>query len=181
MAVRLSGSVVLLVSLTSAPSFAAQSNQSQSPPPTPPPPPATQTPPPPDDPLPVDLERIKKALDSPSPIHTDRSKIRFYIETVAKQYTFKDYIGDRELRGPTPGGAMTHQDFLDMVTPKLLNSSAGFTATDTLQAALFNWVVQSAVKKGVNALKNARNEAEVEAIRAQIDRELAALRGRGGR
>jgi hypothetical protein len=35
------------------------------------------------------------------------------------------------------------------------------------------------VKKGVTALKNARNQSEVNAIRAQIDRELTALRGGG--
>ena len=74
---------------------------------------------------------------------------------------------------------MSHQEFLDMVNPKLLTSSAGFTATETLQAALFNWAVQKAVGKSIAAIKNARSEAEVRAIRAQIDRELAALRGGG--
>jgi hypothetical protein len=183
MATRLAGQAVLLVCLTSVPSFAGQTQTPPPPPPTSPvpttPPAPTQSPDDPATPLPVDIERIKRALDSTSPISTDRSKIRFYIETVAKRQTFKDYIGTRDLRyGPVKGSNMTHQDFLDMVTPKLLNSSAGFTATDTLQAALFNWVVQTAVRKGINALKNARSEAEVAAIREQIDRELAALRGR---
>ena len=33
--------------------------------------------------------------------------------------------------------------------------------------------------KAVTALRNARNDDEIRAIRAQIDRELAALRGGG--
>lgn len=181
MTIRLAAPVVLLVTLSSVPAFAQSSTQT--PPPTPPattstsqPPATTQ-----DDAadLPVDVNRIRKRLETPSPFRVDETRVKFYVEVVAKQYTFKDYLGDRSLRGNVPNSQMTHQEFLDMVNPKYLNSSAGFTATDTLQAALFNWAVGNAVKKGVAALKNARNEAEVRAIRAQIDRELAALRGGG--
>jgi hypothetical protein len=186
MRIRLAACVVLLVTLTSVPAFAQSTAQTpQTPPPTTLPAttssttqqPATS----PDDAtdLPVDVNRIRKRLETPSPFRVDESRVKFHVEVVAKQYTFKDYLGDRSLRGNVPGSQMTHQEFLDMVNPKYLNSSAGFTATDTLQAALFNWAVGNAVKKGVQALKNARNESEVRAIRAQIDRELAALRGGG--
>ena len=189
MSIRLTARVVLLVSLTSVPAFAQSTPPATTSPATTPP--ATQsrtTPPDQTDAsssdLPVDVNRIKQRLENQSTIKFDQSKVKFYIEVVAKQYTFKDYLaylGNRSLTdgGPVPGAQMTHQEFLDMVNPKILNSSAGLTATDTLQVALFNWAVGNAVKKGVTALKNARSEAEVRAIRAQIDREIAALRGGG--
>jgi hypothetical protein len=133
--------------------------------------------------LPFDLNRMKKQLDqSPGPAAITEAKVKFTLEVIAHQPTMKKFYAEGESMkyGPVKGAAMTHQDFLDMVDPKILHSSAGFTATDDLQAALFNWAVQTAVKKSINALKNARNDAEVQAIRAQIDRELAALRGGGG-
>ena len=186
MSIRLTARVVLLVSLTSVPAFAQSTSPQTTPPATTPPaaqsqkPPADQTD---SSDLPVDMNRIKQRLENPSNIKFNE-KVKFYIEVVAKQYTFKDYLaylGNRNLNdgGPVPGSQMTHQEFLDMVNPKILNSSAGFTATDTLQAALFNWAVGNVVKKGVTAIKNARSEAEVRAIRAQIDREISALRGGG--
>jgi hypothetical protein len=170
----------------------AMAQSTQTPPPAPapqqqPPKPATTPTPqtqPPTDPedLPIDLARVRKQLQNTGPSVITDAKVKFTLEVIARQPTMKDFIATGEsLRyGPVKGSVMSHQEFLDMVNPKLLNSSAGFTATDTLQAALFNWAVQNAVKKGVSALKNARDEAEVKAIRAQIDRELAALRGGGG-
>ena len=194
MATRVIAALSLAGSLIGAPALAQSAPQT----PPPPAPPATQTQTPtqtptrlatqsqdpqdPDDPnLPIDLARMRKRLNNPSPTKIDDGKVRFTLEVIARQATMKDFIGkDESLKyGAVKGSVMSHQEFLDMVNPKLLNSSAGFTATETLQGALFNWAVQAAVKKGVTALKNARNQSEVNAIRAQIDRELTALRGGG--
>jgi hypothetical protein len=172
--------MALVASLSGAPALAQTS--AQTPATTPATPPVTiQTPVPATDiDLPVDLTRIRRALNSTSAARLDETQLRFYLEIIAKQPTFKEFIGSYDLKnGPVKGAQMTHQEFLDMVTPKLLHSSAGFTATETLQVALVNWAAQTAVKKAVNALRNARNDDEVRAIRAQIDRELAALRGGG--
>lgn len=184
---RTAACIALVVSLSGAPALAGQSSAAVPPPaatPAPPPPPvqttgATQS----DEPvrLPVDLTRMKSALDRTPTMKLDDAQIRFYLEIVARQPSFKDFIGSYDfINGPVRNSQMTHQEFLDMVTPKLLHSSAGFTATETLQVALVNWAAQSVIKKAYNAIKNARNEDEVRAIRAQIDRELTALRGGGG-
>jgi len=193
MAIRVIAALTLAASLVSVPAVAQATSPSQTqqstqtlPPPatqTQDPKPPAQTQPPDDgDDLPIDLSRMRTRLSNLKPSPINDGKIRFTLEVIAReQPTMKQFIGkDENLRyGAVKGSVMSHQEFLDMVNPKLLNSSAGFTATDTLQAALFNWAVQKAVKKGINAIKNARDEAEVRAIRAQIDRELAALRGGG--
>ena len=193
-AIRTAACVALVASLAGAPALTAQASGQTPPvvPATPVTPPTTpaqpqspaatvQTPVPPDSlDLPVDLARIKRGLDRNSTTKLDETQLRFYLEIIARQPTFKDFIGSTDLKnGPVKNAQMTHQEFLDMVTPKLLHSSAGFTATETLQVSLVNWVAQTAIKKAVTALRNARNDDEIRAIRAQIDRELAALRGGG--
>lgn len=183
MASRTTACITLVVSLSGAPALAAQTSV--------PPATSTQTPavsteaPPPAQSgdqaaLPVDLTRIKSVLDRNPTSRVNETQLRFYLDVVARQPTFKEFIGSYDLiNGPVKNTAMTHQEFLDMVTPKMLHSSAGFTGTETLQLALVNWAAQSVIKKAISALRNARNEDEVRSIRAQIDRELAALRGGG--
>ena len=131
-------------------------------------------------PLPVDLARIKRVLERTPTTPVDQEGLRFYMEIIARHPTFKDLLGNFDLRnGPVPHTAMTHAEFVQSVTPKWLNSSAGFNAADTLQSSLVNWAAQNLIKKAVTALKNARSEAQIREINQQIDRELAALRGGG--
>ena len=99
-------------------------------------------------------------------------------EMVAKLPTFESFVGTFDLKnGPVPRAGMTHQEFLNMVTPKELYSSAGITATEMLQFALTNWAAQEIIRKGLKELHAARTEAEIRAIRERINRELAALAG----
>lgn len=128
------------------------------------------------------LQRIKTALAKPVTVRLDGPQLRFYAEVVAKMPTFADFIysGDDLRNGPVKGAGMTHQEFMNMVTPQLINSSAGITAMETLQGALVNWAAQSLIRKAMSAYREAHSEAEVRAIRQQIDKELAALRGGGG-
>jgi hypothetical protein len=181
MASRTAACITLVVSLSGAPALAARTSVPAS---AQVPPAATQTPPPVQSgeaaQLPVDLTRIRTVLDRNPNTKISETQLRFYLEVIAKRPTFKEFLGSYDLiNGPVKGAQMTHQEFLDMVTPRLLHSSAGFTGTETLQVALTNWAAMSVIKKAVNALRNARDDGEVRAIRAQIDRELTALRGGG--
>jgi len=123
------------------------------------------------------LARIQRALNEPSGARFDEQQLRFYLEIVAKQPSFAEFSkGYDFLNGPTKGGnPMSHQEFLDMVTPKEMYSSAGITATDQLQFALTNWLGQSLIRKALEELKAARTEREARLIRERIDRELEAL------
>src|SRR5690606_27838956 len=68
----------------------------------------------------ADLARIRKALDSSPSVRLDDGQLRFYVQILAKQPSFADYVKGYDLRhGPTKGGnPMTHQEYLSMVTPK---------------------------------------------------------------
>jgi hypothetical protein len=127
------------------------------------------------------LDRIKTALKTDPPLtKLNDDDLRFYLEIVARQPTFKDFVGSTDLKsGPVKGQPMTHQEFLNMVTPKLLYSQAGFSASEMLQAGLVNVAAQR-VAKAFEDLKKAHSDAEVQAIRDRIDRELTALKGGGG-
>lgn len=128
-----------------------------------------------------DLERVKAQLNRAPGLKLDDGQLRFYVEVIAKQPSIADMIGSYDLmNGPTKRGApMTHQEFLNMVTPKELYGSGGIKAGELLQFALTNWLGQQVIKRAMEDLKNARTEHEVQEIRARIERELAALKGGG--
>lgn len=138
--------------------------------------PAAQNPPPP---LPVDLNRIKGALESPVKVRIDDGRIRFYAETVERAGpSFKELTVNFDLRnGPVPGAGMTHQEFLTMVTPKELYGSGGIKPMETLEWGLVNYVGWWAIRKLYKELSEATDERRINEIRKQIDRELAALKG----
>lgn len=148
----------------------------------PPPVSPTAPPTPPQDPpptLPVDLRRIKGALAAPIRVRIDDGRIRFYTETVATApISFKALTVNFDLRnGPVPGAGMTHQEFLNMVTPKELYGSGGIKPLETLEWGLVNHLGWWAIRKLYKELSEAKDERRREEIRKQIDRELAALRG----
>jgi hypothetical protein len=177
--------------------------QTQTPPPPPTTPPASQTPPdqaqtPPaqaatastaqGDPaapttkLNVDLDRIKNELDKPPALNLSDQQLRFYVRVYGKAPTFEDIVGSFDLKnGPVPGAGMTYKEFVNMVTPKELYSTAGITPLELLQGALVNWAGQAIIKKGYEEIRNARNAHEIQVIRDRITKELAALAGGGDR
>jgi hypothetical protein len=126
------------------------------------------------------LDRIRERDNRPSQLNIDNGRMRIYVEVIAKWPRFDELVKNYDLKnGPTPRGAvMTHGEFLQMVTPREMYSSAGIRPTEMLQIALTNWVGKALIKKGLEAISNARSQREIDEIRARIDRELAALRGR---
>ena len=145
-------------------------------------PPAVSTPQsqqPPKLPADLDLRRIKHKLEAPVRFRVDDGKIRFYAEAVANApISFKELTVNFDLRnGPVPGAGMTHQEFLNMVTPKDLYSSAGIKPLEQLEWGIVNYAGWWAIRKLYKELNETIDERRKEAIRKQIDRELAALKG----
>ncbi|HXT69060.1 MAG TPA: hypothetical protein VN700_04875 [Vicinamibacterales bacterium] len=128
---------------------------------------------------PIDLDRIREGVTKPPQLIIDDGKLKIYVEVIAKWPRFSDLVKGYDLRnGPTArGNPMTHAEFLQMVTPREMYGSGGIRATEMFQMALVNWAGKALIKKGLEAIGNARNEREIAEIRARIDRELAALRG----
>jgi hypothetical protein len=130
------------------------------------------------------LEQIRRALGQPSALRLDDRQLRFYLEVVGRQphkFSSAEFFKGYDLiNGATArGNPMSHKEFLDMVNPKELHSTAGITPAEMLQFALTNWLGQSLLKKALDDVRNAKTEKEVQEIRERIDRELAALRGAG--
>ena len=127
------------------------------------------------------LSRIRQSLNQPSGLRLDERQLRFYLEIIARRPTFAEYAkGYDFINGPTKrGNPMSHQEFVQMVTPKEMYSQAGITATEQIQMAITNWIGQSLIRRALDELKDAKSEREVMAIRERIDRELEALTGAG--
>jgi hypothetical protein len=130
-------------------------------------------------PTPAQVARMQRALDQPQGLKLDERQLRFYLEIVQRLPTFAEYArGYDFLHGPTTGGnPMSHQEFVRMVTPREMYSSAGITANEQVQFALTNYVGQALIRKALEELKQARDANQVQAIRERIDRELDALTG----
>ncbi len=132
---------------------------------------------------PDDLDRIKAALKRPNTIILTDTQVRFYVEIRARFPSVEEmFRGVDLLYGPRAGGpAMTHAEYLSMVTPRdTIASSGGIKPTEALQFAVTNWLGQMLVRKALDEIANAKSEAEVQEIRDRITRELAALTGRSG-
>ena len=131
-------------------------------------------------PLPVDVDHIKAQAEKQPAVKLDEQQLKFYVLILAKAPTFNDFIGDYDLKnGPTRGGAaMSHQEFLNIVTPKALNELFGSTSGSSfamLQAAVMNAAGQSLLSKAIQDMRKAHDEREAQAIRERINQELAAL------
>ena len=133
--------------------------------------------------LPVDLGRIREGLAQPIPAKRfDDGRLRFFAETQEKLPSFEALTFGFDLfNGPVPGAGMTHQDFLTMVTPKYINSSGGIRAIETLEWGLVNYAAVWTVKRLYKELSEAKTAMRKREIQQQIDRELAALKGGGGK
>ena len=132
---------------------------------------------------PVDLDRIKEAVQRQPAVKLDDHQLRFYVLVLAKEPNFvENFAKNYDFRnGPTRrGAAMTTSEFLNMTTPRELNELLGSTSGSSFamfQAALMNAGAKALIRKGLQEIREARNEREIRAIRDRIERELAALNG----
>lgn len=133
----------------------------------------------------VDLERVIQGVERKRVLDlTQQEQLRFYALVTAPPIEVEKVLGDGKfdlVYGPTRGGAaMTHQEFLKMVTPEELYSSAGIQAHEQLQWSLVNIVGHAMIRKLLQDLKDAKNEREVREIRQRIAQELEAIRRQNG-
>jgi hypothetical protein len=143
----------------------------------PPPPPASSEEATLTHPTAAQMARMQRLLDQPQALKLDERQLRFYLEIIERLPTFAEYArGYDFLHGPSGGGnPMSHDEFVRMVTPKEMYSTAGISPGLQIQWALTNWIGQALIKKALEELKQARDENQVREIRERIDRELDAL------
>jgi hypothetical protein len=99
----------------------------------------------------------------------------FRLEVIGRKPTLEDILGERFWLGPTPYGGMTHQEFLDMVTPKLAQPYAGFTGGYLVAQAALTIAEQWALKSAIKKFQSALTDREREAARKEVMDALAAL------
>ena len=129
--------------------------------------------------LPVSIDRIKKALATQPTLKLEppiRDDIPRYYMEITGTPSFETFLQDFDLvNGPVPGAGVTHGEFLQQVTPKELYSQAGFGGLDVLTANLGFAAIMYLATKAFNAMREAKDERELQQIREQIRRELEEL------
>jgi hypothetical protein len=94
----------------------------------------------------------------------------------AEKIDIEDILGKDYLRGVASYGGMTHQEFLDMVTPDDVKGYAAFSNKEGLVVAATSVALQWAALKAIDAFKKAQSEREREAAREEVRQALDALR-----
>ena len=127
------------------------------------------------DDLPVSLDRIQRALEGPPPIKLQEEHPVFRVEVYGKKPTLEDLLGEKFWLGPTPYGGMTHQEFMQMSTPKELQPYAGFTGGYLVAESALTIAEQWALKEAIHKYQTAHEEHAREAARKEVLDALAAL------
>jgi hypothetical protein len=125
------------------------------------------------------LQRIREAVSRPPALKIENGQLKIYVEVIANWPSFAQVTkGYDFIIGPTGRGAnpMSHQEFLNMVTPQEMYSTAGIKPGEIVTMAAVNVVGQWAISKAIAKIGNYSKQKQMRDIQAQIDAELAALK-----
>jgi len=123
----------------------------------------------------VSLERIQQRVSRPPVIKTKGVRPVFRVEVFARKPTVADLLGPDYLRGPVPAGGMSHQEFLNMVTPEEFRGMAMFTNKEAMTIAATSLALQWGLMKAIDKLKDARTERAKEAARKEVLEAMNAI------
>ena len=126
--------------------------------------------------LPVDIDRIQRALANTPKLRFDKDdRPVFRVEVFGEKPTIDDILGPDWARGPVPYGGMTHQEFLDMVTPKDVQGYAAFSNKEGAVVAATSLLLQWTLQKAIAKYRNSQDERAREAARQEVLDALKAL------
>lgn len=125
--------------------------------------------------LPVSLDRIQRALSTKPALELKEQNPVFRLEVFGRKPTLEDILGEKFWIGPTPYGGMTHQDFLNKVTPQLVQPYGAFTGKSLLGVTALTLVEQWALKSALHKFRSALDNGEREAARREVLDALADL------
>jgi hypothetical protein len=135
----------------------------------------------PADDLPVSLSRIQRALSAAPALKMLEPQMRngrpvFRVDIEGEKIDLRTLLAKESLRGAVPYGGMTHQEFLDLVTPDDVRGYAAFSNAEGITVAATSIALQWAVLKAMDALKKAKDAREQESARKEVEDALEALR-----
>jgi len=118
--------------------------------------------------LPVSVSKIQKAISRPPAIKPESNRPVFRVEVFSRKPTVAEILGADYLKGPVSYGGMTHQEFLNMVTPAEFRGYSMFTNKEGMTIAATSLALQWALMKAVDKLKDARDERAKDAARKEV-------------
>jgi hypothetical protein len=119
--------------------------------------------------LPVDIGRIQRALANTPKLRFDKDERPvFRVEVFGEKPTIDDILGPDWAKGPVPYGGMTHQEFLDMVTPKDVQGYAAFSNKQAATVAATSFLLQWTLQKAIAKYRTSRDERERETARQEV-------------
>lgn len=133
--------------------------------------------------LPVSIERIQKAIAKAPAITLESDTPVFRVEVFGRKPTIEEILGPEFWKGPVAYGGMTHQEFLNMVTPKDVQGYAAFSNKEGLVVAATSLASQWALLKAIDKFKEAKSNREKAAARQEVDealKDLERARARAG-
>ena len=129
-------------------------------------------------PPPDNLARIREAVARPTVLQIENGQLRIYVEVIGHWPSFAEVAKGYDLKaGPTGRSSISHNALFASAAPRELFGAPGMQGNDEASAAVLKWVGQSAIGRGLRSITRSRTEKELAEIRAQIDRELAAIKG----
>jgi hypothetical protein len=125
--------------------------------------------------LPVSMERIQRALSRQPAIRLKGDQSVFRVEVLGKRLTIEEILGPDYLKGPVPRAPMTHQEFLNMVTPKDYQGYAAFSNREGVAVAASSFALKWALQKAIHKYQTAHESREREAARKEVQDALMEL------
>jgi hypothetical protein len=119
--------------------------------------------------LPVDLDRIQRALaKTPMLRFDDKDRPVFRVQVFGDKPTIDDILGPDWARGPVKHGSMTHQEFLNLVTPKDVQGYAAFSNKEGMTVAATSFLLQWTLQKAIRKYNETTDERAREAARKEV-------------
>jgi len=129
----------------------------------------------PDD-LPVSLDRIQRALaHTPKLQFDEKDQPVFRVQIFGEKPTIDDILGPDWAKGPVRHGSLTHQEFLNMVTPKDVQGYAAFSNQEGATVATTSFLLQWTLQKALQKYRETTDERAREAARREVMEALEAL------
>ena len=83
----------------------------------------------------------------------------FRVQVFGRKPTIAEILGPDFLKGPSMAGAMTHQEFLDLVTPTDVQGYAAFDNKQGMMVAATSFALQWALRQAIAEALGRQNRA----------------------
>jgi len=125
--------------------------------------------------LPISVDRIQRKLSRPAAIRLQSNGLVFRVEVLGRKPTIEDILGPDYLKGPTPAGSPSHQEFLDLVTPEGVKGYAAFSNREAFVVAATSFALKWALQRAIHKFETAKGNQDREEARKEVQEALAEL------